>query len=106
MLLVLSALVCIPIRAAAQVPEISTPMLSRGLPDADPVQTQPIGKPRHLPITRSSFDAANLPPIESIGSGSDIRPFLALGVSVELTRAALRRAWVTSSDRGARNGRH
>jgi hypothetical protein len=36
-----------------------------------------------------------LPPIESIGAGSDIRGFLAAGVPVELTRAALRRAWVT-----------
>ena len=31
--------------------------------------------------------------IESIGAGSDIRAFLAAGVPVELTRAALRRAW-------------
>jgi len=35
-----------------------------------------------------------LPPIESIDAGSDIRCFLAPGVPVELTRAALRRAWV------------
>jgi hypothetical protein len=35
-----------------------------------------------------------LPPIESIGAESDIRCFLAPGVPVELTRAALRRAWV------------
>jgi hypothetical protein len=35
-----------------------------------------------------------LPPIESINAESDIRCFLAPGVSVELTRAALRHAWV------------
>jgi hypothetical protein len=35
-----------------------------------------------------------LPPIESIGAESDIRCFLAPGVPAELTRAALRRAWV------------
>jgi Protein of unknown function (DUF3306) len=35
-----------------------------------------------------------LPPIESIGAGSDIRAFLAPGVPAELTRAALRRAWM------------
>ena len=35
-----------------------------------------------------------LPPIESIGSGSDIRAFLEPSVPEELTRAALRRAWV------------
>jgi hypothetical protein len=40
--------------------------------------------------------AASLPTIESIGPGSDIRPFLAPGVPADLTRAALRRAW--SSD--------
>jgi len=36
-----------------------------------------------------------LPPIEAIGSASDIRAFLAPGVRLELTRAALRRAWTT-----------
>ncbi|MGH6798478.1 MAG: DUF3306 domain-containing protein, partial [Roseiarcus sp.] len=39
------------------------------------------------------FDPASLPPIESIGAGSDIRAFLAAGVPADLTRAALRRAW-------------
>src|SRR5207253_6075756 len=40
------------------------------------------------------FDAASQPPIESIGAGSDIRPFLAAGVPADLTRAALRQAWL------------
>jgi Protein of unknown function (DUF3306) len=35
-----------------------------------------------------------LPPIESIDAASDIRCFLTPDVPVELTRAALRRAWV------------
>jgi len=43
--------------------------------------------------TPSLFDPASLPPIESIGAGSDVRPFLAAGVPADLTRAALRRAW-------------
>ena len=43
--------------------------------------------------TQSHFDPASLPPIETIGAGSDIRPFLAAGVPADLTRAALRRAW-------------
>jgi hypothetical protein len=38
-------------------------------------------------------DPQSLPPIETIGAGSDIRPFLATGVRANLTRAALRRAW-------------
>lgn len=42
-----------------------------------------------------AFDLASLPPIESINAASDIRAFLAPGVPVELTRAALRRAWVS-----------
>ncbi len=43
--------------------------------------------------TPPPVDPATLPPIESIGAGSDIRAFLAAGVPADLTRAALRRAW-------------
>jgi Protein of unknown function (DUF3306) len=42
-----------------------------------------------------AFDPQTLPPIESIGAVSDVRAFLAPGVPEELTRAALRRAWVS-----------
>jgi hypothetical protein len=38
---------------------------------------------------------ANLPSIETITVDTDIRAFLQSGVSAELTRAALRRAWVS-----------
>jgi hypothetical protein len=38
-------------------------------------------------------DLASLPPIESIGAGSDVRAFLTPGVPADLARAALRRAW-------------
>jgi hypothetical protein len=41
----------------------------------------------------SSPDPASLPPLESIGAGTDIRAFLGEGVSAELTVAALRRSW-------------
>jgi hypothetical protein len=41
------------------------------------------------------FDLASLPPIESIGAGTDVRAFLQRGVPLELSRAALRRAWTT-----------
>jgi hypothetical protein len=37
----------------------------------------------------------NLPPIHSIDAGTDIRAFLRVGVPVEVTRAALRRAWAS-----------
>jgi hypothetical protein len=43
--------------------------------------------------TQLLLDPASLPPIESIGAGSDIRPFLAAGVPADLAHAALRRAW-------------
>ena len=45
--------------------------------------------------TEPSVDIAKLPPIESITAATDVRAFLAPGVPVELTRAALRRAWAT-----------
>lgn len=79
----------------AQAQEISPPILSSGLRDATPVRTQAIEKLRQHAPTDPPFDAANLPPIESIGTGSNIRPFLASGVPADLTRAALCRAWST-----------
>jgi hypothetical protein len=39
------------------------------------------------------FDLASLPPIESITATTDITAFLRKGVPLELSRAALRRAW-------------
>src|SRR3981189_1516101 len=42
-----------------------------------------------------SFDPASLPPLQSITAGTDIRSFLGSSVPVELTKAALRRAWTT-----------
>jgi hypothetical protein len=45
-------------------------------------------------VTEPAFDLSALPPIESITAATDIRPFLAPGVPVELRLAALRRAWV------------
>jgi hypothetical protein len=62
---------------------------SEQLPD------QPAQRASSAPAAeKASFDPASLPPIESINAVSDIRAFLAPGVSAELTRAALRRAWV------------
>jgi hypothetical protein len=65
-----------------------------GGPEADEAKSSPdvVTQSRpDLPV----FDAATLPPIESITATSDIRAFLAPGVPEELLRAALRRAWVT-----------
>jgi hypothetical protein len=73
----------------------------RGAEEPD-AQTQATDKaqpsPRNEPSPESAatpFDPASLPPIESIGAESDVRAFLAPGVPVELTRAALRRAWTS-----------
>lgn len=40
------------------------------------------------------FDPATLPSVDSIVAGTDIRDFLRSGVPAELTRAALRKAWL------------
>jgi Protein of unknown function (DUF3306) len=45
-------------------------------------------------VPTPAFDLSTLPSIESITAATDIRPFLAPGVPAELTRAALRRAWI------------
>lgn len=45
------------------------------------------------PAKPAAFDLKSLPPIESITAATDIRPFLAPGVPVDIARAALRRAW-------------
>ena len=91
----LPALVFLAGGALAQAQEISRPIMSTGLRDATSVQTPTKAKLSQPLPSESSFDAANLPPIESIGAGSDILPFLASGVPADLTRAALRRAWST-----------
>ena len=94
--LALSALIFLAGVAMAPAQEISPPILSSGLHDAIPVRAQSIEKLRQNTLTEPpSFDATNLPPIKSIGTGSNIRPFLASGVPADLMRAALRRAWST-----------
>ncbi|WP_308163602.1 DUF3306 domain-containing protein [Bradyrhizobium sp. SRL28] len=45
--------------------------------------------------TSPPFDPASLPPLQSIAADTDIRLFLGSNVPVELTKAALRRTWVT-----------
>jgi hypothetical protein len=46
-------------------------------------------------IADESFDPASLPSLETITVNTDIRGFLQSRVPVELTRAALRRAWAS-----------
>ena len=63
-------------------------------PEAPQEPTQPApSAASSVPESGAPVDLANLPPIDSIGAGSDISAFLAAGVPAALTRAALRRAW-------------
>lgn len=52
-------------------------------------------QPRSGEAPCSLFDPESLPPIEAIGAGTDISAFLRSSVPADLTRAALRRAWVS-----------
>lgn len=79
----------------AQTQEIAPPALISGVRDASRAGTPLSEQPRQGAATQSLFDAASLLPIATIGSGSDIRPFLDPGVPQELTRAALHRAWAS-----------
>jgi hypothetical protein len=60
-------------------------------------------EPPNMPPVPASQPASEveLPPIESINAGTDVRAFLEDGVSQDLARAALRRAW--SSDPAIRD---
>ena len=69
-------------------PDAATPDAATSEARADAPATE--GPPAGEPV----FDITKLPPIDSITATTDIRAFLAPGVPPELTRAALRRAWV------------
>jgi TorA maturation chaperone TorD len=53
------------------------------------------GTPAASSPTSPPFDPTSLPPLQSITAGTDIRLYLGSNVPVELTKAALRRTWVT-----------
>src|SRR5262249_36739620 len=65
----------------------------RGGAAPQPSQVAALPAPKPVSDVAPIIDLPELPPIESIGPGSDIRAFLAPGVPVSLARAALRRAW-------------
>jgi Protein of unknown function (DUF3306) len=76
--------------AVAHAPSGTSPPIAAPLVDGANVPASAQGE-AELP----EFDPATLPSIESITAISDIRAFLAPGVPEELTRAALRRVWVS-----------
>ena len=59
---------------------------------ADPPATD--AKPDKPEDEAPEFDITTLPSLESIDAATDIRGFLQKGVPADLTRAALRRAWI------------
>ncbi len=78
--------------AETRAPEDTEPPF-RERTDAD--ASTPSGAAEKSETDLPAFDPATLPPIESITAASDICAFLAPGVPEALTRAALRRVWVT-----------
>lgn len=81
--------------------DVEAPATPNSVDDAAAVQPKPTdergeskaAQPAQTAPT-PAFDIASLPSIESITQATDVRAFLAPGVPPELTRAALRRAWV------------
>jgi hypothetical protein len=67
-------------------------------PDAPDIAAPPGRRAEAMPpspaVPKPEFDLASLPSLDSITAATDIRGFLAPGVPQELTRAALRRAWL------------
>jgi Protein of unknown function (DUF3306) len=65
------------------------------------VPPEPAGTPNPAPPAAAEnppdaeVDLSSLPPIDSIDAATDITAFLRKGISEELSRAALRRAWAT-----------
>jgi hypothetical protein len=81
-------------KRAAKTPtpeDAEPPRLEHTEADAGALPRAPAEEEPDLP----AFAPTALPPIEAITATSDVRAFLARGVPEELTRAALRRAWVT-----------
>jgi Protein of unknown function (DUF3306) len=73
------------------------PAQQRPRDDADDIENGAVAEPPKDAATPpvQSFDPAQLPPLDSIGADTDITAFLRRDVPPELTRAALRRAWIS-----------
>jgi len=91
-------------RDAAEAEQAEHPVPERTAPES----AAPAGNDRSIEPVEAvksveplEFDLKDLPPIESITAATDIRPFLAPDVPVDIARAALRRAW--SADRRIRD---
>jgi hypothetical protein len=88
--------------AAAERAEELKPPVAAALPAPPPETSEaappPAARAPEAPAPAGpepGFDIASLPPVESIGAGTDISGFLKPGVPSALRHAALRRAWST-----------
>jgi hypothetical protein len=79
-------------RAAAEAKRTAAPSVDAPLQDpaAEPAAPETTPAP--------AVDLESLPPVESITATTDVSGFLAPGVPPELTRAALRRAWLADPE--------
>ena len=80
-------------RKRANAKEPPAPPPAEPAPPAEPL---PAAAPAPVAAkAEDEFDPSTLPPIESITGATDITDFLRKGVPLELSRAALRRAWTS-----------
>src|SRR5262245_60391052 len=79
-----------PAQESAQAPDTQPPANEIAQSEESPADAQATAR---FEKREPEFDISALPPIDSIGAGTDITAFLRAGVPAELTRAALRRAW-------------
>jgi uncharacterized protein DUF3306 len=79
---------------AAPEPEANEQAAPSEPDDPDAATESRDAQPKAAEGDAPEFDLSKLPPLESITASTDIRAFLLPGVPAELTRAALRRAWV------------
>ncbi len=73
------------------------PRDENGAVESGAVESGAVAEPRKGGDAQNDqpFDAAQLPPLDSIGAETNIAAFLRKEVPLELTRAALRRAWTS-----------
>lgn len=60
-----------------------------------PAEPTPEEQAAPAPVEEPEVDLESLPPLETLGPGSDFTPFLKKGVPLVLRNAALRRAWTS-----------
>jgi len=86
-----------PEEATAPSPESAPPIADESALAQDADASEPVGgqdNKEKKEKDEPAFDLSKLPSLDSITAETDIRPFLAAGVPMNLRQAALRRVWV------------